>query len=86
MSNPISVSSLKQLILRSNDPKAKIDLLLRTLPYTISQEQARSDMNIAVVKGLQKRLEMVEGLAKNFPQQDNGIWSEFAEEELLKVA
>jgi len=62
MSNPISTNSLKKLILKSNNPKQKIDLLLRTLPYSIKQESNRSDMNIAVVKSLVNKLSMVQNL------------------------
>jgi len=62
MSNPISTSSLKKLILKSNNPKQKIDLLLRALPYSIKQESNRSDMNIAVVKSLVNKLSMVQNL------------------------
>ena len=63
MSNPISTNSLKKLILKSDNPKAKIDLLLRTLPYHIQRESKRSDMNIAVVKSLVNKLSMVQNLA-----------------------
>ena len=65
MSNPISTNSLKKLILKSANPKAKIDLLLRTLPYHIQRESKRSDMNIAVVKSLVNKLSMVQNLADN---------------------
>ena len=66
MSNPISVSSLKKLILKSNDPKAKIELLLRTLPYTIEQEEKRPDnfYSEKVIKGLTEKLLMVRKLAR----------------------
>jgi len=64
MSNPISVSSLKKLILKSNDPKAKIELLLRTLPYTIEQEEKREEVNMNVIKGLTDKLLMVRKLAR----------------------
>tara|TARA_B100001057_G_scaffold443203_1_gene479130 strand:+ start:92 stop:355 length:264 start_codon:yes stop_codon:yes gene_type:complete len=87
MSNPISTASLKKLILKSNNPKAKIELLLKTLPYTIAQEEKRDTFySIDVIKGLKKKLKMVEELAKDLQQEEYGIWSEFAEEELLKVA
>jgi len=62
MSNPISTNSLKKLILKSNNPKQKIDLLLRALPYSIKQESNRSDMNIKVVKSLVNKLSMVQNL------------------------
>ena len=86
MSNPISVSSLKKLILKSNDPKAKIELLLKTLPYTIQQEEKRSETFYSkdVIKGLKKKLKMVEGLAKDIQQEEYGIWSDFAEEGLAE--
>jgi len=65
MSNPISTASLKKLILKSNDPKAKIELLLRTLPYTIEQEEKRDTFyNAKVVKGLTDKLLMVRKLAR----------------------
>jgi len=64
MSNPISVSSLKKLILKSNNPKAKIELLLRTLPYTIEQEEKREEVNMNVIKGLTDKLLMVRKLAR----------------------
>ena len=84
MSNPISTASLKKLILKSNNPKAKIDLLLKTLPYTIAQEQARTKTFYSkdVIKGLKKKLKMVEGLAKDIQQEEYGVWSDFAEEGL----
>ena len=65
MSNPISTSSLKKLILRSDNPKAKIDLLLRSLPYSIRQESLRKDMNIKVVKNLVNKLTMVQELSNS---------------------
>jgi|TARA_B100001094_G_scaffold206176_1_gene200066 hypothetical protein len=63
MSSPISTNSLKKLILKSNDPKAKIDLLLRTLPHSIIHEMQRQEPNRAVVDNLSKKLRMVEKLA-----------------------
>lgn len=88
MSNPISTASLKKLILKSNDPRAKIDLLLRTLPYTIAQEQARSETFYSkdVIKGLKKKLKMVESLSKEVQKEEYGTWSDFAEEGLGEVA
>ena len=67
MSNPISTASLKKLILKSKDPKAKIELLLRTLPYTIEQEEKRPAgfYSEKVIKGLTKKLLMVRELARN---------------------
>ena len=64
MSKPISTNSLKKLILKSNNPKQKIDLLLRSLPYSIKQESNRYDMNIEVVKSLVNKLSMVQELKK----------------------
>ena len=88
MSNPISTASLKKLIIKSNDPRAKIDLLLRTLPYTIAQEQARSETFYSkdVIKGLKKKLKMVESLSKEVQKEEYGTWSDFAEEGLGEVA
>ena len=63
MSSPISTNSLKKLILKSNDPKAKIDLLLRTLPHSIVHEMQREVPNRAVVDNLSQKLRMVEKLA-----------------------
>jgi len=66
MSNPISTASLKKLILKSNNPKAKIELLLKTLPYTIEQEEKRDTFySEKVIKGLTKKLLMVRELARN---------------------
>ena len=63
MSSPISTNSLKKLILKSNDPKAKIDLLLKTLPHSIIHETQRQEPNRAVVDNLSKKLRMVEKLS-----------------------
>lgn len=63
MSSPISTNSLKKLILKSNDPKAKIDLLLKTLPHSIIHEMQRQEPNRAVVDNLSKKLRMVEKLS-----------------------
>ena len=63
MSSPISTNSLKKLILKSDNPKQKIELLLRTLPYTIKEESKRRDMNIEVVKNLVNKLSMVKKLS-----------------------
>ncbi len=82
MSNPISTASLKKLILKSKDPKAKIDLLLKTLPHSIIHEMQRQEPNRAVVDNLSKKLRMVEKLAVDLPQEEYGIWSDFAEEGL----
>jgi len=52
------------LILKSNNPKEKIELLLRTLPYTIEVEEKRPTTFYSekVIKGLTKKLEMVKEL------------------------
>ena len=63
MSSPNSTNSLKKLILKSNDPKAKIDLLLKTLPHSIIHEMQRQEPNRAVVDNLSKKLRMVEKLS-----------------------
>ena len=63
MSSPISTNSLKKLILKSNDSKAKIDLLLRTLPHSIIHDMQRKEPNRAVVSNLKQKLRMVEKLA-----------------------
>lgn len=68
MSSPISTNSLKKLILKSDNPKQKIELLLRTLPYTIKEESKRRDMNIEVVKNLVNKLSMVQKLAVDIKQ------------------
>jgi len=68
MSSPISTNSLKKLILKSDNPRQKIELLLRTLPYTIKEESKRRDMNIEVVKNLVNKLSMVQKLAVDINQ------------------
>jgi len=68
MSSPISTNSLKKLILKSDNPRQKIELLLRTLPYTIKEESKRRDMNIEVVKNLVNKLSMVQKLAVDIKQ------------------
>ena len=62
MSKPISTSSLKALILKSNNPSDKINLLLRTLPETIRRETIREDHNIKIIKDLTNKLKMVQKL------------------------
>jgi len=64
MSSPISTNSLKKLILKSDNPRQKIELLLRTLPYTIEVEQAREEPNKKVIDGLIQKLLMVRALAR----------------------
>ena len=58
MSKPISVARLKENI---KDRPESIALLKRTLPIEISREIARGS-NEKIIKGLQKRLDMVMGL------------------------
>tara|TARA_B100001093_G_C26800179_1_gene1002998 strand:- start:126 stop:302 length:177 start_codon:yes stop_codon:yes gene_type:complete len=58
MSKPISVARLKENI--KDNPKS-IALLKRTLPIEISREIIRGS-NEKIIKGLQKRLDMVMGL------------------------
>tara|TARA_X000000950_G_scaffold253493_1_gene316527 strand:+ start:57 stop:233 length:177 start_codon:yes stop_codon:yes gene_type:complete len=58
MSKPISVARLKENI---KDRPESIALLKRTLPIEISREIARGS-NEKIIKGLQKRLNMVMGL------------------------
>ena len=55
MSKPISVARLKENI---KDRPESIALLKRTLPIEISREIARGS-NEKIIKGLQKRLNMV---------------------------
>ena len=63
MSKPISTSSLKALILKSNNPLDKINLLLRTLPETIRRETIREDYNMKIIKDLANKYTMVQKLA-----------------------
>ena len=63
MSNPISTNSLKNLILKSDNPRQKIELLLRTLPHSIIHEMQREQPNRKVVDNLLSKLRMVEKLA-----------------------
>jgi len=62
MSKPISTSSLKALILKSNNPSDKINLLLRTLPETIRRETLREDYNMKIIKDLANKYTMVQKL------------------------
>ena len=63
MSSPISTNLLKNLILKSDTPRIKINLLLRTLPHSIMHEMQRQEPNRAVVDNLSQKLRMVEKLA-----------------------
>ena len=63
MSSPISTNSLKKLILKSDKPRYKIELLLRTLPHSIIHEMQREQPNRKVVDNLLSKLRMVEKLA-----------------------
>ena len=63
MSSPISTNSLKKLILKSDKPRIKVNLLLRTLPHSIVHEMQRENPNRAVVDNLSQKLRMVEKLA-----------------------
>jgi hypothetical protein len=63
MSSPISTNSLKKLILKSDKPRIKVNLLLRTLPHSIMHEMQRQEPNRAVVDNLSQKLRMVEKLA-----------------------
>tara|TARA_Y100000385_G_scaffold257538_1_gene284819 strand:- start:232 stop:435 length:204 start_codon:yes stop_codon:yes gene_type:complete len=62
MSKPISTSSLKALILKSNNPLDKINLLLRTLPEAIRRETIRKDYNMKIIKDLANKYTMVQKL------------------------
>ena len=64
MSKPISTSSLKALILKSNKPSIKIQLLLRTLPETIRRETLREDYNMKILKDLANKYTMVQKLSQ----------------------
>ena len=63
MSIQISPSALKNLIIRSKDPKNYIDILLRTLPYKIGLE-FKTTNNKKVIEGLKKRYHMVQKLSQ----------------------
>ena len=63
MSSPISTNSLKKLILKSDTPRIKVNLLLRTLPHSIMHEMQREQPNRTVVDNLSQKLRMVEKLA-----------------------
>jgi len=64
MSKPVSTATLKKLIVKSDNPTYKINLLLRTLPYHIERESGRTDMNLMVIKSLTNKLLMVRELAR----------------------
>ena len=63
MSKPISTKNLKELILRSDKPLIKIQLLLRTLPEHIRRETLREDYNMKIIKDLANKYTMVQKLA-----------------------
>ena len=64
MSKPISTSSLKTQILLSKNPKYYIELLLRTLPYSIKEEFKRNNPSMDVLRNLTNKYTMVQKLAK----------------------
>jgi hypothetical protein len=64
MSKPISTKNLKELILRSENPSIKINLLLRTLPEHIKRESKRIDSNIKIMKNLTNKYTMVQKLSQ----------------------
>ena len=64
MSKPISTSSLKTQILLSKNPKYKIELLLRTLPYHIKEESKRNNPSMDILRNLTNKYTMVQKLAK----------------------
>ena len=64
MSKPISTSSLKTQILLSKNPKYYIQLLLRTLPYSIKEESKRNNPSMDVLRNLTNRYTMIQKLAK----------------------
>ncbi len=63
MSKPISTSSLKTLILTSKKPQYHINVLLRTLPYTIKQETKRLNPNMKIIKDLTNKYKMVQKIS-----------------------
>jgi len=64
MSKPISTKNLKELILRSDKPLIKIQLLLRTLPEHIRRETLREDYNMKIIKDLANKYTMVQKLSE----------------------
>ena len=64
MSKPISTKNLKELILRSEKPLIKIQLLLRTLPEHIRRETLREDYNMKIIKDLANKYTMVQKLSE----------------------
>jgi hypothetical protein len=64
MSKPISTKNLKELILRSENPLIKINILLKTLPHHIVRESQRIDSNIKIMKDLTKKYTMVQKLSQ----------------------
>ena len=61
MPKQVSVAVLKRNI---KDNPESIKVLLRTLPYSIEQEEKRENVNMNVIKGLTERLLMVRKLAR----------------------
>jgi hypothetical protein len=61
MTKQVSVAVLKRNI---KDNPESIKVLLRTLPYSIEQEEKRENVNMNVIKGLTERLLMVRKLAR----------------------
>jgi len=59
MSKPISVARLKKNIINNIEAQK---VLMRTLPYQIKHEMETLN-NPKVIKGLQKRLDMVQNLS-----------------------
>ncbi len=64
MSKPISTKNLKEIILRSDKPLIKIQLLLRTLPEHIRRETLREDYNMKIIKDLANKYTMVQKLSE----------------------
>ena len=61
MTKQVSVAVLKRNI---KDNPESIKVLLRTLPYSIEQEEKKENVNMNVIKGLTERLLMVRKLAR----------------------
>lgn len=59
MSKPISVAQLKKNIINNIEAQK---VLMRTLPYQIKHEMENLN-NPKVIKGLQKRLDMVQNIS-----------------------
>ena len=67
MSKPISVARLKKNIINNIEAQK---VLMRTLPYQIKHEMETLN-NPKVIKGLQKRLDMVQNLSGDEGFDDN---------------